>query len=128
MPAYQTSTPPAIVAMYPGDQEYLFNAESTATITTSIQKYLAPDVGTSNVECMIEGFFSGAPGTFELDIQFASTDGNQYYETPTGYGQITAVDANNHFAFKYSPAYGPFVRAYMKTVGNTVNLTVKVTR
>ena len=126
MPAYNALVPPP--AAYPGDKVMLFNAESTATITTSQQVYLTSDIGTGVVECLIEGFFSGAPGTFEIDIQFAATDTDKAYITPALGGAITAANSNNYFSYKYDPTLGPFVRALMKTNGNTVNLTLSVLR
>lgn len=125
MPAYNTKAP---VGMYPGDTETLFNAESTASITKSQQVYLTNDVGTGDVECVVAGSFSGAPGTFEVDIQFAPTDTDALYVSPATGGAISTVNAANAFNFKYDPAPGNFVRAFMKTPGNAVNLTLTVTR
>ena len=76
----------------------------------------------------MEGSFSGAPGTFEVDIQFAATDTDLAYITAATGGSISVVSTNNYFNYKFSPAIGPFMRAFMKTPGNVVNLTLSVTR
>ena len=130
MPAYNSL--PYVPAIYTGNSFTLFSAESTATITTSQQVALGPDPGSSHTACVVEGFFSGDPGSFEADIQFADTDADAYYIAPSTGGKITTTTGspNWHFSYQYDApgTLGCFVRALMKTNGNTVNLTLKVTR
>ena len=128
MPAYNAA--PIITCLYPGDAFTLFNAEAASGLTTSQQVTLAYDIGTGETNCIIEGFFSGDPGTFEIDIQFAATDTDKAYIAPTLGGAISASTGspNWRFSYQYDPCLGPFVRAKKVTVTNAVNLTVKVTR
>ncbi len=130
MPSYNTIST-SIPALYPQDSYLLFDAESTATITKSQQVVLANDnVGQGRQTCVIEGFFSGAPGVFVLLVQFADTDSENYYIAPTNGGTINAVTGANHFSFQYDApgVLGRFIRANLSSCANSVNLTVKVTR
>lgn len=62
--------------------------------------------------------FSGAPGTFEIDIQFAEYDVNASYVTV---GTITAVNASNVGRYDMPNTVFPkFVRGFCKTLPNLV--------
>ena len=77
-----------------------------------------------------EAWFSGAPGTFEIDIMGANNDIG--YPTPGNYillGTITAVNTQNVGRWDMPSNMWPkFVAAYMKTLGNSVNETLQVTK
>lgn len=130
MPAYKTSG--NITVLYPGDSLTLWSAEASTGITNSVQASLALDEFASSGEtnCILEGFFSGDPGVFELDPQFAATDTDAAYIAPSTGGSITSTTGspNWRWSYQYDPCLGPFVRVKKVTVTNAVNVTVKVTR
>lgn len=75
-----------------------------------------------------EILFSGAPGTFEVDLQEADTDADAAYITlPTG-GTLTSVNANNIGRFDLIPVAGHFLRFFMKTLTNSVNVAGRIWR
>ncbi len=69
--------------------------------------------------------FSGAPGTFEVEIQGAEDDVDTNYVT---INTITAVNSGNVGRASISCTYPKFVRLNMKTLTNDVNVTGIVTR
>ena len=77
-----------------------------------------------------ECWFSGAPGTFEIDILGANNDIG--YPTPGNYvqiGSINAVNSSNVGRWDMPSYVWPkYVAAYMKTLGNAVTVTLQVTR
>jgi hypothetical protein len=69
--------------------------------------------------------FSGAPGTFEIDIQFAETDKDANYVTV---GTITAVNATNVGRYDMPNTVFPrYVRGFAKTFPNAVTATLLLT-
>lgn len=71
-------------------------------------------------------FFSGAPGTFEVDIQFSETDEPNSY---VSVGTINAVNASNYARYDMPNTVFPrFVRGLVKTLPNAVNVTLVATR
>ena len=78
----------------------------------------------------VEVLFSGAPGTFELDVQEADTDADAFYILPTNAAyKINAVNATTQAARSdLSPTGGKFMRVLMLTLTNAVNGQVKLTR
>src|SRR4029077_16814703 len=70
----------------------------------------------------IHGNFSGAPGTFEIDLQVADTDAEAQYITVNG-GIINSVDANQNFHFEFPNLIGRFVRLLLRARGNSVSVT-----
>jgi hypothetical protein len=74
----------------------------------------------------MEFAFSGAPGGFEIDVQGAENDQDaNYCQLGTA---ITTVNANNVCRFEGVNLYPSFVRAFVKTLGNDVQVTGVVTR
>jgi len=74
----------------------------------------------------IEVWFSGAPGTFEVDAQGAETDQDSHYCTLGT--AITAVNASNVARFEGVNLYPKFVRVFVKTLGNDVLTSAVLTR
>ena len=78
-----------------------------------------------------EVWFSGNPGTFEVDIMGANTDNG--YPTPGNYvqlGSITSVNGS-YVGRWYMPSniWPKYVAAYMKSLTNTaVTVSLQVTR
>jgi hypothetical protein len=76
----------------------------------------------------VEVSFSGAPGTFEVDVMGADTDNALYFNKV---GSITAVNANNVGRFDgigSNLTYPKYVALYLKTLSNSVNVTGQLTR
>lgn len=74
----------------------------------------------------ISGFFSGAPGAFEIDVQVADEDVDSEYQTIAN-GNITSVDSvNQTFHFDAPQVNGRFVRLLMRSRTNAVNVTAFV--
>ena len=74
----------------------------------------------------IEILFSGAPGTFEVDVQGAEQDQNiSYCLLGT---KITTVNGSNVARFEGVSLYPKFVRVNVPTMGNAVNMTALITR
>jgi len=130
MPAYNSAT--GCPVLYPGDSYAILNAEASTGITTSQQVSLALDnfAGSGETNCILEGYFSGDPGAFELDPQFAATDTDAAYIAPSIGGAITTTTGspNWRWSYQYDPCLGPFVRIKKVTITNAVNVTVTVTR
>ncbi|HYR42157.1 MAG TPA: hypothetical protein VER98_03970 [Terriglobia bacterium] len=74
----------------------------------------------------VELSFSGSPGTFEVDIQGSETDTDASY-CLLGTA-ITTVNSSNYARFEGVNLYPRFVRAFVKTLGNDVNVTAIATR
>ena len=77
-----------------------------------------------------EVVFSGAPGTFEIDIMVANNDNG--VPSPGNYvqvGTITTVNASNVGRFDLSDDYSPrYIAAFMKTLSNSVKVTLQVSK
>ena len=75
----------------------------------------------------VEVAFTGAPGTFEVDVQGAEVDQDSHYILLGT--AITAVNANNVGRFdNVTTVYPKFVRVFIKTLGNDVYTTAIITR
>ena len=125
MPAY-APTASAIRSLLPGQSYKVWNAEaptpgnSGAAASQEIAISRSP-IG--NQQAMaFDGFFSGAPGAFEIDVQVAPNDVEAQYQTIAN-GNITTVDAvNNSFHMDLAVVSG-FVRALLRSRANAVNVT-----
>jgi hypothetical protein len=126
MPNYNTQP---IKAVYPGDQEFLFNTEQPSAGTASQQVCLAnaPNA-TSLPGVAVEISFSAAPGAFNVQVQEADTDIDAAYITIPTTGTITAVSANNFARVEFPTLKTKFLRILLSSRTNAVNLTAKVTR
>ena len=124
MPAYNTV--PAI-GIYYGDTQNVWSAETPSTSTASQQVALPPnpDGGIYSISAEIQ--FSGAPGTFEVDLQTADTDTDHAYVTVPGYGVINQVNANNWTRAEVS-VKAKFARLYLSARGNSVSMTASISR
>lgn len=131
----------------PGDSAYLFGTLSTGAtqlpITDSTVTGESPVAGTASIAITLpsrdggavpmisfEGFFSGAPGVFEIDIQESDTDADGLYILPTAAAyKVTAVDATTQaFRVDLNPTGGKFMRVKLVSRANAVSLVLKVTR
>lgn len=124
MPVYNAN--PALYSIAPGDLIQVWNGEQPAAGSAGVSasqqiasvqsQGLAPGIS-------FEGFFSAAPGTFEVDVQGAMVDADAQYQTLPN-GAISSVDAvNQTFLYVDNISQFKFYRALMRTRGNAVNVT-----
>ena len=130
MPAYNAlGYNPSIT---PGETYQVWSAEQPAigagNASASQQVALAGPYGVGNSGFDVHGFFSGAPGTFEIDVQVSNTDVDSQYQTCAN-GNITTVDSTNQtFHFDGTTVKALFVRLLMRARGNAVNVTANIGR
>lgn len=67
--------------------------------------------------------FSGAPGTFHLDVETADIDQAKYYIAK---GSISAVNSSNIGRIELTNVVAKFARLTMVTLTNDVSVTAKV--
>jgi hypothetical protein len=106
-------------------QKFFWNNETVVTGTLSVA-YELERVNRSSYPWgyAVEVQFSGAPGTFELDIMEAETDNIGNY---VKVGSIVAVNAFNVGRFETTSLFPKYVAAYLLTLAGAVNVTAKVT-
>lgn len=90
-------------------------------------------VGAGNVPqgktLSIEGFWSGAPGNFSIDLQTSDTDADGMYQiegTELTQAAATVNTTANTFRAEFTNITAAFARAFLKTRANAVNLTLKI--
>lgn len=130
--------PPTNPGVYPGagqavllraneQQQVWLNQGISAGVTTSIavqlerlrSPYFYP------WGAAVEIAFSGAPGTFEIDVQFAEVDQDSHY---VGVGTITAVNTSNVGRYDMPNTVFPkFIRLFAKTFPNSVTASAIIT-
>ena len=129
MPAYSNALPPS--AIWPGDFAQVWNAEQPAPGSGGASASQRVALGTKEGGpggFSVTGFFSGAPGSFEIDVQVSDVDADTQYQTISG-GNITTVDAtNNTFHLDASGVLATFVRLLMRSRTNAVNVTADIRR
>ena|SRR5580765_4679395 len=129
MSAYGTRVVPFSIG--PGESLQLWNAEQPAIgaggPSASERVALGWQIG-AQAGFSVTGFFSGAPGAFEIDVQVSDVDVDAQYQTCAN-GNITSVDATNQtFHFDGSSVSAQFVRLLMRSRANAVNVTADVKR
>lgn len=75
----------------------------------------------------INGFFSGDPGVFEIDIQAAGQNIDSEFQTIAN-GNMTSVDPINYTFHFSSATKARFIRLLMRTRTNSVAVTARMTR
>lgn len=123
------TTPPLPNVLYPGDKQLVFNAEQPVAGTASISVAFGvrPAGGPNTVS--VEGFWSGAPGNFEIDLQTSDTDADGMYQLEgTAITQASAgVNTTaNTFRQEFANVTANFGRLLLKTRANAVNLTAAI--
>lgn len=97
------------------------------TTAASQQVALQVQPGKTGTPFSVDGKFSGAPGTFEVDVQVAATDADTNYQTCSGCNVTTVDSTNNTFHVDAWGVTARFVRLLMRTRGNSVSITATVT-
>jgi hypothetical protein len=70
--------------------------------------------------------FSGAPGSFEVDLQLSDTDQDGFFCTNTKI--TTGLNSNNVGRIEITTYWALFARVSIPTLANPVQVTVKLTR
>jgi hypothetical protein len=129
MPAYSNALPPS--AIWPGDFAQVWNAEQPTPGSGGASASQRVALGSKEGGpggFSVTGFFSGAPGSFEVDVQVADVDADTQYQTVAN-GNIITVDAtNNTFHFDGATVLATFVRLLLRSRTNAVNVTADVRR
>lgn len=142
MTAYQQSSKTlSLNALYPGTAFPVFNNEAVTTGELSQALALSNWPVGGQTPLGIDLFFSAAPGTFEFDVKFSSTDsvnGAAGYampaaaETPTSTWKITQADLDPvnqcvHVDLPYVNA-GSVALYVAAAPSNAVNITATIKR
>lgn len=123
---------PPFLSIAPGEVVKVWNAEtpSPGSGGASASQQLAcvrlqTQTGTP---FSVSGFFSGAPGAFEIDVQGSNDDVDTHYQTLVS-ANITTVDATNQ-TFNYQGVLIDtlFVRLLMRSRTNSVSVTAWIGR
>jgi hypothetical protein len=76
----------------------------------------------------VDGKFSGAPGTFGVDVQVSQVDSGANYQTISN-GNVTAVDStNNTFHLDVPRKNTKFARLLMRARTNAVCITATMSQ
>lgn len=128
MPGYSGSGQAAVIGQ--GLQVHLFDHDTVSVSESSIACLISRLQGSFYPwGVSYEIAFSGAPGTFEIDVQTADTDADAYYVT---IASITtgALNAGNVGRIELPNFWARYTRVKVVSFANaaTVNLTVLLTR
>lgn len=75
-----------------------------------------------------QGFFSGNPGVFEIDVQVSDDDVDTHYQTASN-AVITSVDSTNFtWHFDGTNVSTRYARLLMRARANSVNITAWIGR
>jgi hypothetical protein len=127
-PAYNASPP---IALSSGDVGIAWNAETPTPgngLASASQQFTI--FNTNNVggtPFSVDGKFSGAPGTFEVDVQVASTDSDTNYQTCSNCNITTVDSVNNTFHLDAVQVNTRFIRLLMRSRANSVSITANFT-
>src|ERR1035438_2570269 len=105
--------------------------ETLTAPQASIAVNLQSQVSDTGAAVGIEGFFSGAPGAFNVQVQVAETDADGFYLTSaTAAYTITALGNSTAQTFRVdlSPSGGKFMRILLSSLANVVTFACKITR
>lgn len=129
MPAYTFSPP--FLSVAPGEQVKVWNAETPSPgvggASASQQLALLRVQTQGGTPFGVSGFFSGAPGSFEIDVQVSEDDVDTHYQTISN-GNITSVDTTNNTFYLSAVITASFVRLLMRTRANNVAVTAWIGR
>lgn len=124
MPGYAGAGHAALLRT--NQQAFLFNNESVAAGRASIAVQLERIPRASYpFAASFQIKFSAAPGAFEVDIQVADTDNDADYVTVA---QLSSVTTGLTARYDMTTLWPKFVRVFVTTLTNAVNITALVTR
>jgi hypothetical protein len=117
--------------LYENTQKYFWQNETVATSTLSVAYELRRVLGAYYPWGLsVEVIFSGNPGAFEIDIMGANNDFAVNY---VQLGNITVTNNSTSGAYvgrwdMPTNVWPKYVAGYLKALGNSVNVTLQVTR
>jgi len=125
MPGYAGTSSAQL--LYENRQAYLFQNETVAAGVASIAYQLRRERGAFYPwGISLEIFFSGDPGSFEVDLQDADIDEDSHYVTVD---TITAgLNASFVTRIELPSFYTKYVRVKLVTLTNSVTTSVLLTR
>jgi len=130
MPAYNTISPP--YAIWPGDSQTVWNAESPTAGTASQQVALGERDSRDGSPFSADIQFGGNPGTFEVDVQVANVDQDSSYYTldqgTTNDGAIAQVNAGFSAHLDAPFVTAKFARLKLVSLQNAVTITGSFSR
>jgi len=133
LPAYNVTTPVPIAAIYPGDQQVVWNAEPktvAATGVSSVEVAIGNAYGGFDPGLRLDLLFSGNPGAFSISLATADQDVDGAYVTlQTAITTATASGTPYYARAEYPNIRASFARVVVTTqTANTVNLTATICR
>jgi hypothetical protein len=133
MPVYNSTTPVPIAAIYPGDQQVVWNAEPNTVATSgtaSIEVALGNAYAGFEPGLRLDLVFSGNPGAFSVTLQTADQDTTGAYQTSqTAITTATASGTPYYARAEYPNIRASFARVMVTTqTGNAVNITATIAR
>lgn len=132
MPLYGSAAKVPYIVPH-GEIQVFVAADGNATASTASQQVAIqrPYGAASGSKFVVELAFSGAPGTFEVDVQGAVTDVAAAYNLIGGADstqqfsttsvKITAVNSGNYATFDFETNL-PFIRVAIVSITNSVTL------
>jgi hypothetical protein len=96
-------------------------------ISASQQVALQIKNAKSGAPFSVDGKFSAAPGTFEVDVQVAASDVDTNYQTCSNCNITTVDSVNQTFHLDAVLVNAKFARLLMRTRGNSVSITATFT-
>lgn len=142
MPAYPgqansttvNTAPPLPKGIYPGDSFDVIGSVTGGTFETFVAGQSSMAVALGMVyendpgSLSVEIVFSGAPGTFEVDLQTADDDADAFYTIEgSGISALTNTPASVARA-EFNNVSARFARVFIKTLTNAVNIAVRICR
>ena len=124
MPTYSNVVPPSSIGF--GDSAVVIAPTDTLSATfKSAQVALQHGYIGAQQRLSVEIVFSGAPGTFAVNLQTADTDVDANYLLEGT--AISAVNANNVARLEVPQVVANFARLVFTALGNSVTATAKIT-
>ena len=127
-PVYNASPPPIVNS---GDVAVVWNAETPTPgnggVSASQQVALEIKSSRAGSPFSVDGKFSAAPGTFEVDLQVAATDADTAYQTCSNCNITTVDSTNNTFHLDATLVTAKFARLLMRSRTNSVTITATIT-
>jgi len=126
-PVYNTK--PAIIGFR--DVQTVWSAETPTPgngTTAASQQVALAWAYDNTTPFSVDGQFSGAPGSFEVDVQVAAVDADTNYQTCSNCNVTTVDTTNNTFHVDCSSVHARFARLLMRSRTNSVTITATITR
>jgi hypothetical protein len=122
MPTYSSALPPSSIGA--GDSFIAIAPTDTLSATfKSAQVALQHTYAGTQQRISVEIVFSGAPGTFSVNLQTADTDADTNYQSE---GSAINSVTNNVARLEVNQVVANFARLVFSALGNSVTATAKI--